>query len=329
MGGLISDWKTFHDDVVTNFSRDEPLFLARIGGSDTDAMIDYLSFKTRDRDALYSHIQRHLHVVEKFNGFYDLTDDKYSSYFRYLNELHDCYLSMKMATFVHTYFVSTFFPTAIHERFFTADVPNRQTMEKVVGRIVNANGFIGAYPYSFIESTIAHKYTLFQALSKLLVGKTVLVLCPFEESIRANFRNRDLFFKHDYVYPDFHLETVNTPITYGGIEESSYPNTNWFETVEALKGQIRNVKFDIALMACGSYAMPLGGFIERELKKKAIYVGGVLQLYFGIMGQRYENEFFLNQINREYFIQPIEREKYLSLIPTGDTAIRDAFGAYF
>jgi hypothetical protein len=329
MAGLSSDWKQFYDDVITQFSQDQPVFLSRIGGSDTDALIDYLSLKAHDPESLSSHLRAHLHVVEKFNGFYDLKGDKLASYIRYLNELRRCYLSTKMATLVHTHFVSTFFPEAINEQFFTANVPNRATMEKFLDQIVRADGFIGAYPYSFIETAVRHKHSLFQAFSTILAGKAVLVICPFEETIHANFENRNLFFKHDYVYPDFVLKTINTPITYHGIDESSYPNANWFETVDALKRQVRDSKFDIALMACGSYAMPLGDFIERELKKKAIYVGGVLQLYFGIMGKRYENPFFLDQINREYFIQPIEREKYLSLIPTSETTIRDAFGAYF
>lgn len=329
MPGLISDWKQFHDDVIAHFCGDEPLFLSRIGGSDTDALIDYLRLETGDQQSLQSHIRARLHVVEIFNGFYDLKGDKVASYFKYLDELHRCYLSMKMATFVHTHFISTFFPEAVHKRYFTADVPNREAMQKFVDQIVRADGFIGGYPYSFIESIVMHKYTLFHAFSKVLSGRTVLVICPFEESIHANFKNRKSFFKYDYAYPDFELKTINTPVTYYGIDNSQYPHDNWFETVDALKQQVRDSTFDIALMACGSYAMPLGNFIEQEMKKKAIYVGGVLQLYFGIIGKRYENQFFLDQINREHFIQPIEREKYLAQIPTAETAIRDAFGAYF
>jgi len=35
---------------------------------------------------------------------------------------------------------------------------------------------------------------------------------------------------------------------------------------------------------------------------KVTYIGGLLQLYFGIMGRRYRNQFFTDLINAEYFI---------------------------
>lgn len=44
--------------------------------------------------------------------------------------------------------------------------------------------------------------------------------------------------------------------------------------------------------------------------RKAIYVGGLLQLYFGIMGRRYADEFFTDQINAEYFITAEEADRY-------------------
>ncbi len=329
MSKLISDWSTFHSDIVNHFSGDSPLFLSRIGGSDTNALVDYLRAKNVGPSAVDAHVKVHLPIVERYNGFYELSADTHTSYFRYLQVLFRCYISMRMATFVHTYFMSRYFPERIDQAFFTADVPNRSTMEELVERIVSSNDFLGAYPYSFVESMVKNPHALFQAFTKILHDKTVLVLSPFSESIHANFGNRREFFKNDYVYPDFKLTTITTPITYSGMEASFYPHRNWFETVAALTEQIRNAEFDIALMACGSYAMPLGLFIEQELKKNAIYVGGVLQLFFGVMGRRYENPFFLDQINREHFIQPIEREKFLSLIPTSDSAAREAFGAYF
>ena len=45
--------------------------------------------------------------------------------------------------------------------------------------------------------------------------------------------------------------------------------------------------FDIALLGCGCYGHPLCDFIRNELNKSAIYVGGGLQLLFGVMGKRW------------------------------------------
>jgi hypothetical protein len=74
--------------------------------------------------------------------------------------------------------------------------------------------------------------------------------------------------------------------------------------------------------------MPLGVHIERNLRRKAVYVGGVLQLFFGIAGRRY-GKFFLDQINSENFIFPLERERFLKVISIHEKTPKEAFGAYF
>jgi hypothetical protein len=187
---------------------------------------------------------------------------------------------------------------------------------------------VTCFPYPFFERLVLGRYTLFRAFSETLPGKRVLVVSPFSASIEANFVNRGSFFK-DYDYPEFELLTLDTPITYSGLPKEYYPYRDWFETTEALRTRLKDIAFDIALLGCGSYAVPLGLFIERELGRQAIYVGGVLQLFFGIMGRRYENPFFLDQINPNHFILPIERSKYLDHVIVKENTPREAFGAYF
>jgi hypothetical protein len=75
--------------------------------------------------------------------------------------------------------------------------------------------------------------------------------------------------------------------------------------------------------------MPLGVFIEQTMHRKAVFVGGVLQLFFGILGRRYDNPYFLDQINAEHFIRPVEVERYRDQVNVPEEYPRDAFGAYF
>jgi hypothetical protein len=96
-----------------------------------------------------------------------------------------------------------------------------------------------------------------------------------------------------------------------------------------MKSEIAKIEFDVALLACGSYAMPLGDFVASEMRKKAIYVGGILQLIFGIMGRRYENPFFTDQINAEKFIYPVEGQRYLKHVKITPQMAKEAFAAYF
>ena len=42
---------------------------------------------------------------------------------------------------------------------------------------------------------------------------------------------------------------------------------------------IVKLEFDIALVACEGYGMPICNFIKGKLNKSAIYVGGGLQLF--------------------------------------------------
>ena len=55
--------------------------------------------------------------------------------------------------------------------------------------------------------------------------------------------------------------------------------------------QIKKIEneFDVALCSCGGYGNPICSYIY-SLNKSAIYVGGVLQMYFGIYGNRWLTE---------------------------------------
>ena len=63
--------------------------------------------------------------------------------------------------------------------------------------------------------------------------------------------------------------------------------TEFEEFVEKIR-EIRD-EFDVALCSCGGYGNPLCAAIA-DMKRSAIYVGGVLQMYFGIYGSRWERE---------------------------------------
>jgi hypothetical protein len=85
---------------------------------------------------------------------------------------------------------------------------------------------------------------------------------------------------------------------------------------------ICKIDFDIALLSCGGYGIPLTHFIKKQLNKSSIYVGGGLQILFGVMGQRWEKCPIINKIIRENgckFIRPSENEQIrnLSLIENG------------
>ena len=50
------------------------------------------------------------------------------------------------------------------------------------------------------------------------------------------------------------------------------------------------LSFDVALLSCGAWAPLLQDFLRRELRVSSVYVGGALQLHFGVWGKRWEGD---------------------------------------
>ena len=48
--------------------------------------------------------------------------------------------------------------------------------------------------------------------------------------------------------------------------------------------------YDVALVSCGGYGNLVCNYIFEKHRKSAVYVGGVLQMYFGVLGNRWLKE---------------------------------------
>lgn len=328
MAVFVSDLRECFDRLFARLQADAPVFLSRIGGSDTDAVVDYLRVKDEGPDELLRHVSRYRPRVSRYNGFYDHTSSP-EAYVIYCEELLKDYLAAESLLLCNHQLLSIYLPDTLSPEFRQSQFENRGGYTELMGAICRQNVGLVCYPYAFAERIVFEQHTMFRLFSRILRDKKVLVISPFAESILANFGRRHSFFKRGYVYPEFDLRLVNTPITYAGLPVAMYPHESWFATVEHLRAEISVVDFDVALLSCGSYAMPLGVHIEKILQRKAVYLGGVLQLFFGIMGRRYDNPWFVDQINLENFIYPLERERYLRFMSIGDGTAREAFGAYF
>jgi hypothetical protein len=324
---IVDNWQEASHEIATLLSDPSPVFLSRIGGSDTNAVAKYLALKGRGTLSVGNpEILWHRGRAAEYNGFYDRRGD-IQTFFRYCEELISCHKSSGHAFMCNSPLLSIYFPNAIHKAFFREQIENRGELENLISHITSEDAKT-FYFYELVESLVLNPWTLFSLFSTILPGKRVLVISPFSASIKRNFTNRNAFFKK-YMYPDFELCTINSPITYAGLPAELYPHSDWFETLASLRDEISKERFDIALLSCGSYAMPLGTYIARSLYRKAIYVGGVLQLYFGVMGRRYEGIFFTDQLNSDQFIYPLEREKYIKHVNLSEEAATEAFGAYF
>lgn len=55
-----------------------------------------------------------------------------------------------------------------------------------------------------------------------------------------------------------------------------------------MKSELDKEPYDVALIGCGAYGMPLAAY-SKKTGHKAIHLAGALQLLFGIRGSRWDN----------------------------------------
>ena len=117
-----------------------------------------------------------------------------------------------------------------------------------------------------------------------LEGKKVLVIHPFEETIKNQYQKKEKLYKNENILPNFELKTIKAVQTIAG-EKSEFKD--WFEALESMKNQMNNIDYDVAIIGCGAYGFPLASH-AKKMGKIGIHLGGVTQLLFGIKGKRWE-----------------------------------------
>lgn len=139
----------------------------------------------------------------------------------------------------------------------------------------------------FIHFESVYPYFVERPWTRILKGKRVLVVHPYAETIRKQYANRDKLYENKEILPEFEL------ITLKAVQSSAYaevPFKDWFEALKYMEDEISKIQFDICLLGCGAYGLPLAAHVKR-LGKQAIHMGGGVQLLFGIKGKRWEEEY--------------------------------------
>jgi hypothetical protein len=134
-----------------------------------------------------------------------------------------------------------------------------------------------------------------------LKGKKVLVISPFTDTIQKQYKIKDKLWKDPRILPDFELLTIKHQHSPGIDKPSKY--SSWTEMIADLKKQIDQIEYDIMLIGAGASALPLVAHAKR-CGKKAIHLGGPLQLLFGIKGGRWDNGDIEKVFYNEYWTRP-------------------------
>ena len=143
-----------------------------------------------------------------------------------------------------------------------------------------------------------------------LENKKVLVVHPFAETIQKQYLRKELIHKDPRVLPTFDLQTIKAIQTIGNQGDGRFET--WFDALEFMKNEIDKMDYDVCLLGCGAYGMPLAAHMKRS-GKKAVHLGGSLQLLFGIRGARWENSNYnatynYSKLMNEFWVKPSATE---------------------
>ncbi len=119
---------------------------------------------------------------------------------------------------------------------------------------------------------------------KSLKNKKVLVVHPFKKTIEYQYKKRDKL----KILPKLKsLQIIKAVQTLADNEDKRFKT--WFDALEYMKKEINKKDFDIAIIGCGAYGLPLAAHI-KSIGKQALHTAGGTQLLFGIKGKRWDND---------------------------------------
>lgn len=307
-------------DIIPYFvdimNSDTPIFVNRIGGSDFEAVCQYFNNKSAiEDDNWYNHqVQR----VRDLNGYFDENNSK---------EVFTDYLEIMISSYLESDVIS--YAGKISNQFAKIKDMRARDFKSQPGPLIRAmaEGKYCIHWNSFFEDTKPFLET-FKIWGE---GKKILIISPLDKSVRHQYLNKNNLF-YDYQFPEFDLITYKTSITYSlgsdNKETLGVQTSNWVEESKKMCEEISKLDFDIALLSCGSYAMPLGHFIKSKLFKKSIYIGGPLNLYFNIYGERYKDRYSDLGINLNYQIDAFENSE-IEKMQGGKNYYGESLNAYF
>jgi len=125
-----------------------------------------------------------------------------------------------------------------------------------------------------------NKKTSAKAWFGALKGKRVLVVHSFAATMESQYKKRVFDFPQFASIQFYRASNTQS-------EATDKHQTSWSAELARMEVEIGKLEFDIALIGCGAYSSPLGFFIKDKMGKSAIIMGGALQLFFGIYGERW------------------------------------------
>lgn len=140
-------------------------------------------------------------------------------------------------------------------------------------------------------------------------GKRILIIHPFKKSIQKQSKQLPSLFPGRSWFEDCEITCVAPPVTLAGNHQGKDWQEHYSDFKKELTDLVQLQRFDVALVAAGGYGMLVADFLFTKLHTSVIYVGGALQIFFGIIGKRwFENKRILELVNDDW-VRPHVSEK--------------------
>lgn len=142
-----------------------------------------------------------------------------------------------------------------------------------------------------------------------LAGKRVLVIHPFADTIQRQYQKREQIFPGTDILPEFELITLKAVQTIAGEQDERF--IDWFKALSYMYHEAIKREFDVAIIGCGAYGLPLAAML-KEYGKQAIHLGGAVQILFGIKGKRWdemEKYEYVRKFYNDAWVYPGENER--------------------
>ncbi|MDO6817588.1 hypothetical protein [Zobellia sp. 1_MG-2023] len=275
--------------IYDELQKETPSMIARFGATEMNVMINYLGINGEDKNWIkyirnkslpWWWEENRMQQMQRWSGFFPPTEAKIQQF---------CELMQQDIREVDV--LGSWIP---EESYYKDEIRNAQKVKLV----------------------LLEPYTSQKPWSRALKGKKVLVVHPFAELIEEQYKKRESLFDNPKVLPEFELQTLPAVQSLGG-ESNGF--TDWFDALQWMKDEIDKRDYDICLIGAGAYGFPLAAHVKRQ-GKKAIHIGGALQLLFGIKGNRWEatdyatkwglpGNLYLDFFKNENWIRPTDKQK--------------------
>jgi hypothetical protein len=264
--------------IKSIIEQNNPFFIGRIAGCELKVAYYYQQGNLFD-------IVDELRELENNAGIFTKDNDSLAKYTQKLIESYD-HCTM-IAEWEQT--GKVFAHTGSGQQFITKRTPN---IPKIDARALE--------PYYFKESWMPS-----------LKGKKILIIHPFSKTFSKQITNLKKIFPNKSWFEDCKISFAQPPLTLAG----NHQDKDWQEHINPFLESLKeHTDFEIALVAAGGYGMLIADYIFMEMRKSVMYIGGALQLFFGVVGKRwFDNKDILKLVNDDW-IRPDKGDKPINFI---------------